>query len=708
MYRPSQVLHSTPLVVILGLLVAIMTVSAASATGQDQEETKSASAVHESEEIVVTGTRSETLLIDAPVRTEVLGSLEIERSGAANLYDLFDKHLIPNVWVETSCTNCNFSSVRMQGLEGGYSMILVDGQPIYSALASVYGLRQIMSSGVERVEIVKGSGSALYGSAAIGGVINVITRDPARGESEGAVTLTVGEYGTVDVGANASLRHDDLAVAVGVQRLQTDFADETGADGEPDEYTDRVERNNIATNMKLHWFFDDDMQRVTVFGRHLHEFRRGGYLGMREREIDTDDDGLPDRTVRIPAIDDPLDPDAEHITTDRSEFGWSYRGDYSGGRSLRFIMTGTHHERDATNGARPFSSEEDLLACDLQYSTYASSAHFVTAGLSYRGETLDQRINWEEAPRTEADVYGVFAQDEWDLSDNLELVLGARFDRTESTLVEDEGVSPRAGLKWKTSDALTLRASVGGGFRVPYLFAEDLHLCSAAPTIVVDPAIEPEKSWNANVSGSVYLDRFSADLSLFRTKIRDKIALDFVEGSPDYDAIYRNAGDAVTQGVEANVRYQFIDALALTSGFAWTDAQYDTPLDPAVPESDHVMRVPEIAMTVGFEVDDTARGLTIDINARMTGSMYLEKELLLDIGGQGAGYHVDHTDPFWVMDLRAEKSVLSGDLTLFTGVENIFDETQDVVYNAEQEDTAAYIYAPLTGRYLYGGARVRF
>ena len=197
-----------------------------------------------SQEIVVTATRTDVPILKVPIRTEVIPARKIIESGVKNMYELLEKRFIPGVWVETSCTNCNFSSVRMQGLESGYCGILFDGQPIFSTLASVYGLRQILPENIERIEVVKGASSALYGSSAIGGVINVITKEPTRGKPEFNATATYGKYGTYDIGSSFSLRKGNIATILTAQKHSNDYADETGPLGEPDNYTDKVEQDN--------------------------------------------------------------------------------------------------------------------------------------------------------------------------------------------------------------------------------------------------------------------------------------------------------------------------------------------------------------------------------------------------------------------------------------------------------------------------------
>ena len=207
----------------------------------------------EAEEVVVTGTRTERALKDTPVRTEVVNKETIEESGSLRLYDLLEKQVIPGVQVQTSCTNCGFAELRMQGLEGGYSMLLIDGMPLYSALAGVYGLRQLMSENIERIEVVKGAGSCLYGSSAIGGVINIITKEPVKGKPSLTTSATYGQWDTYNLGGTASMRTGDVAAVVSAQKSSNDFVDDNG-----DGWSDKVELSNEYLSFKVHKYMLED------------------------------------------------------------------------------------------------------------------------------------------------------------------------------------------------------------------------------------------------------------------------------------------------------------------------------------------------------------------------------------------------------------------------------------------------------------------
>lgn len=653
------------------------------------------------EEVVVTATRTESRLIDIPIRTEVIAASDIAKSGAKNLYEVLDKGLIPGVWVETSCTNCNFSSIRMQGLESGYCGLLFDGQPIFSALAGVYGLNQILPENIERIEVVKGASSALYGSSAIGGVINVITKEPVRDKPEFNAVASYGDYDTYDVGSTLSLREGHVAAMLTAQTHHNGYADETGPEGIPDDYTDKVEQDNTYFSLKTHFYLGEDKHRISLLGRGLHEFRRGGYIpGGHPIE---DDSGDVVGVTR--GIDDAMDPDAEHITTDRGEFGLGYKGLLPAGGMLAVDLIRTGHEREATNGERPFYSNEEISLADAVYSQ-PLKGHVITTGINYSEEALEQRVNWTQAPKTTSRTLGIFAQDEMRARENIGLILGVRYDNVKSSLSENAALSPRLAVRWDVASSVSLRGSVGAGFKVPHLFAEDLHLCSAAPLIMVSPDVEPERAWSYNLSGTYTHTRATVDVNLFRTDIKKKIALDYNE--VDNVGYYDNAGDAYTQGVELNAAWRLPrPALTFEVALTYTDARFKNKLDPAFEHSDRIMRVPDTTVHFGVEYQAPKLGLRFNCGGRLIGRQYVEREMIVP-GQEELERHIDHVDAYAVWDARITKDLWRGKCFAYLGVDNVFGTVQSPLYNAEQEDTAAYIYAPTTGAYVYGGLRVRF
>jgi len=627
-------------------------------------------------EEVVTGTRTARLVKDVPVRTEVVTAAQIEASGAKNLYEVLDRQM--GVRMEYQCSNCNFASVRMSGLEDGYTQILFDGLPVFSGLAAVYGLDQILSENIERIEIVRGASSALYGANAVGGVINVITKDPRKARQGIKIRGMYGDWDTVDASLFGAYRTGPLAGIMTLQGHRNDFVDE-----DSDGWTDKVFSENVYASWKNHLHFAQDRHRISLVGRYLHEFRKGGVIAD---------------------IDDPLAPDSEHITTDRWEGGLGYKGLLDGGGVLRVDFMATKHKRFATNAARPFDSRERTYFLNLQLShplenLFGGDTHTVTAGITGKYEHLEEIINLFDAPLKYSGGFGAYIQDEFVPFEDFEIVIGLRFDRVHSSLMTDWALNPRLAWKWKPVKEVTVRASVGRGFRMPYLFAEDMHLCSSAPLVAVDPGIEPEEAWSFSLGAVLDFGYAEVGLNLFRNEIKDKIYFsdDPAEVPVGYDFIYINGGNAFTQGAELTFSTEPFEGFRIKGGAGCTDARFYHKQDPGEERSRFIPRVPETSATLSFDFKEPKTGLEFNVGGRWVGRMYIGNEVTGDI---------DRTPEYYIVDVRVAKNIPKWNLEIFLGADNLFNHTQKKKYTAA--DDAAYMYAPFVGTFLYAGLELGF
>ncbi len=292
--------------------------------------------VLEMEQIVVTGTRTRHYIKEVPVRTEVITMREIENKNAATIYDALQG--IPGIRVENQCQYCNFTMVRMQGLGAEHTQVLINGQPIYSGLAGVYGLQQISTVDVGQIEVIKGAGSALYGSSAVAGAINIISKEPSF-EPTVKVGLQFGRYNTNNYNISSSLRNEkgNIGLNIFAQRITGDAIDQTGSGlsrsevETKDGISDRVASNLTNAGFGLfinNAFFDND--KMIIRGKSVFERRQGGTM--------TDD-----------YYKNPLTDGTEGIVTDRYEAENSYHKKIKTSSEINFNLAFTRHNRDATN-----------------------------------------------------------------------------------------------------------------------------------------------------------------------------------------------------------------------------------------------------------------------------------------------------------------------------------------------------------------------
>jgi outer membrane receptor for ferrienterochelin and colicins len=658
----------------------------------------------------------------------------LEEKGAATLYEALEG--IPGIRVEQQCSYCNFSIVRMQGLESGHLQILIDGQPLFSGLAGVYGLQQVPTANIERIEVVKGAGSALYGSSAIAGVINIITKKPTK-EPMVKVTSSFGTAKTNAYTIAASTREENMDIMVTAQKNTGDEIDEDG-----DGNTDRVKSDNVAGGVIVNWYdmFGDD--RLTLTGRTTNETRQGGEL--------TND-----------AWKNPFAGGSENIETTRYEAGIGYKKELLNGGEIGVNLAYCGHHRDATNDAflgdyegihgtvppvdemEPYRADETLYVADLSYTHPLGERHRLLGGAQYSKNELKEwgkyividetdplyGETYRSESKKHADDFGVYLQDEFFITEALELVLGARYDTHSSSddfggsgkaaplgrvkLDYDESAfNPRLALMYKASPNLTIRTSAGTGFRVPYSFSEDLHLCSGSPRVNKPAGLDPEKSVSLNLGADYATRKYAVSANIFRTDLTDKIG--FVDASEaskrlGYTYEWANVGDAYTQGIELGTSLGGLlpKDFDLDLNLAYTDAQYEDEREDWVenhPEyagdSKYIPRVP--AVTGGIKLGYRPGNWTAVLDCVYTGSMYIDYCKDEDI--EQPESYIKHTDGFLVVNTKIARSCPQAGITLSVGAKNLFDYVQD----EKHPDDAAFMWAPYTGRVIYGGMEVSF
>jgi outer membrane receptor for ferrienterochelin and colicins len=641
----------------------------------------------ELDDVVVTGTKTEKKLSDVPVRTELIKRAEIEETAARTLADAVE--FTPGVRVEANCQNCNFSQLRLLGLEGPYSQILSDGIPLMSSLAAVYGIEHIPARMIDRIEIVQGGGSALYGPGAVAGVVNVISRDPTASGADVEVT-----YESIDGEPSTSVSGvGDVVSEDGKTRFsifgQSDSRDPYDRDG--DGFTELTERDMQSFGLTLRQFVGDGAD-VRVEYTHTYEDRRGG------NNLD-----LPEFMADI----------AESIETtrDAGSVTWSH------GPSDRFDyrLTGAfaNTDRDSYYGAGMDpnaygNSENPLYILDSQFNHYLGN-HTLTWGAQYQNEELtDEQPAYDRFTDETYDNTGLFLQDDWALSEALSLVLGGRVDK--SSEIDDPILSPRLAIKWSPEEALNVRASYASGFRAPQLFDEDLHITTVggeAQVISNDPALEEESSdsftlgaeWTPQVGSGFAL----VEATAFYTTLDDAFFLDEQDdpATPDQELVRINRGGAEIYGAELTLGYQLGEKFETQVGWVIQNSEFDDPEDDF--GSTDFFRTPDDYGVFTLSWRDPEL-VDIFVGAKYTGSMkvphyagFIPEDVL------------ETSESFLTWDASVAKTfeVAGNDLTLTVGCKNITDEYQDDLDQGPDRD-AGYVYGPRFPRTFYVTAKAAF
>jgi len=653
--------------------------------------------------IVVTGTATPHLVEDTPVRTEVIPRRLIEQKHACNLAEALSFHT--GIRVENNCQNCNFSQVRILGMDGKYSQILIDGDPVVSSLASVYGLEHFPEEMVDQIEIVKGGGSSLYGGGAIAGVINMITRTPMVNQVRikyqnnstenkidqhlGAVAETVSKKGTSG------------AYVFGSFRKRNPY------DHNGDGFSELGELRNESMGFKWYYQPFDNSKLMTSFHQ-IHEERRGGNkfnLPMHEAEIaEWLEHWRSGGTVRW---------------SHRSGVLFDYRFYYSfsvENRKSYYGGLGGDTDQDRLDALAFYGKTDNPLQIAGFQSNYRISNHLMTAGLQYSHDKLKDETAAETAYYLD-ELYtntGLFIQDNLHFGDEeqVEFVAGVRLDRHSE--LNDWIFSPRLNGKFDVGKGITLRTAYTTGFKPPQTYDEDLHLCGIEGDqriIRNSEALREERSHS--FSGALeylgYLHNIPVMLSLtaFYTRLTDSFNEQFISKQGNIERWERvNSDGAEVKGFEMDLGIRPMNGFELRGGFTYKKSRYDSPNEDF--GTHRFLRTPDLTGNVRLSL---AAGKNIDVylHGTYTGKADMPHEIAVE-GQEDPLLLLEESNAFFQADagLSCRLPLNNGlNTKVNIGVKNILDAYQEDLDQGADRDPA-YVYGPIRPRTLFFGLETAF
>lgn len=647
-------------------------------------------------EIVVSASRNETNKKSAPTIVTIASAKLFETTASCNLAETMNFQ--SGLRVENNCGNCGTTQLRINGLEGQYSQVLLDSRPIFSSLAAVYGLEQLPVAMVERVEVVRGGGSALFGSNAIGGVVNIITKEPLRNSVTLSNTTNVLKGGAADsnTSLNGSFVTDDYKAGVYLFGMvkNRDSYDRNG-----DGFSDLPTLNSETVGFRG-YYKTSTYSKLTAEYHHIREFRRGG-----------DNLGEPPHTANIAEqlnhkIDgggvkfDYFSPNYKHklgvytsaqLVGRDSYFGVNKNPDAYGNTNDKTFVTGTQYT---------YSFDQCLLMpADL------------TAGLEYSYNELHDKIlgygrDFSQITR----VSGLFFQNEWK-SEKLNFLIGGRLDK--HNLMKNVVFSPRVNVRYSPVANVGLRASYSSGYRAPQTYNEDLHIDAVSGKIALiqlDPNLKPEYSHSLSASADFYRNfgRVQANLLVegFYTVLNDVFTLEKIGENQQGNIIVerRNASGATVKGVSAELKLGIPDMLFdLQMGYTFQRSLYresEKWSDELAPQR-RMFRSPDNYgyVTANYNITKNFKASAF---GNYTGSMLIQ---------HNKGYiaqDVERITPdFWDMGVRLSYHIkVSKTLSIEVsgGVKNLFDSYQNDLDVGVEKD-AAYIYGPSLPRTYFAGVK---
>jgi len=595
----------------------------------------------EMDEVVVTGTMKAVSRADSPIPVEIITSQFFRKNPTPNLFEAVG--LLNGVKPQLNCNVCNTGDIHINGMEGPYTMILIDGMPIVSSLSTVYGLSGIPNSIVDRIEVVKGPASSLYGSEAMGGIINVITKNPGKAPilSTDVMATTWQEY-TAEIAAKASIGKAQTLLGVSY------FNYSKPRDNNKDGFTDMTLQDRISVFNK--WNFSRKEQRIAnIAARYVYEDRWGGQTSWNKQWRGSDSIyGESIYTQRIEFIGTYQLPFKEKIISQ-----WSYNW----------------HDQDSYYGTIPYMATQQVAFGQLYWDKQFGKRHNFLLGTSVRYNYYDDNTaatasfdGMKNAPSI-VTLPGVFVQDEWSFHPKHKLLAGYRYDHNQH---HGNIHSPRIAYKWSPDRNNTLRASFGTGFRVVNLFTEDHAALTGAREVVIAEELLPERSYNGNLNyvlkTATDIGYLNFDLTAFYSYFTNKIVGDFL--SDPNKIIYDNLnGHAISQGVSLNMDAGFIFPLKLMAGITYMDV-YQMEENGAGGLSKNVqLYAPK--WSGNFLMSYTFRkGWLVDITGTWNGPMRLPV-LPND-------YRPEYSPWFCIANLQLTKK-LKNNIEVYGGLKNLFN-----------------------------------
>lgn len=658
------------------------------------------------DEVVVSANRNERNKQEAPVIVGIISPKVFETTNSTNLSQ--GLNFQSGLRVETSCQNCGFPQVRINGLEGQYSQILIDSRPIFSAVSGVYGLEQLPTNMVDRVEVIRGGGSAIFGSNAIGGVINIITKEPLRNTmSIGNSTTLIGSK-TPDVNTtlNASLVSDDYkagAYLFGMVRNRDHY------DHDGDGFSE-IGMQKASTIGFRSYYKTSSYSKLSLEYHNLNEFRRGGDLFNR------------------PPHEANIAEQTQYYTN-----GGGLKFDlFSSDYKRRFNIFGSfqHNKRSSYYGAgkdpRAYGDTKDMtLVTGMQLAANFEKLIFMpselTAGVEYNTNHLqDDAPAYDRYIDQKVHITSAFLQNEWS-SCKMGILVGVRLDK--HSLMSNPIVSPRVNLRYNPSKMVNFRLTYSSGFRAPQAFDEDLHILAVsgeAAIIRIDPDLKPEKSHSYSASVDLYPSIGSVRTNVlvegFYTQLKDRFDLkeDGHDSQGNIKRLRINGPGASVAGVNLEAKAYFSHEFDVQGGLTLQKSRYEKAYswtdDGSLPAQKRLFRSPDVYgfITSNYELTEE---LLLSLSGTYTGSMLVQhvKSTLSPADKQVNVQYIEKETPsFFDMGLKIAYTIplkKSLDIQLNAGIQNIFDSYQSDFDKGELRD-AKYIYGPALPRSITFGVKL--
>ncbi|KXH79615.1 TonB-dependent receptor plug domain-containing protein [Chryseobacterium kwangjuense] len=592
------------------------------------------------DDVVMTGSIKPFSRSKSPVAVEVYSQKFFQKNPTPSIFEAIA--MVNGVKPQLNCSVCNTGDIHINGLEGPYTMILIDGMPIVSSLSTVYGLSGIPNSLVDRIEVVKGPASSIYGSEAMGGVINIITKN-ALTAPKLSVDLMTSTWSENNLDLSTKFNVGKNAAALLSLNY---FSFKERIDQNKDNFTDSALQSRISVFNK--WNFQRKENRQASFAlRYLYEDRFGGEMQWNKSHRGSGD------------------VYGESIYTNRAEVFGLYQWPLK-----EYIVTQfsyNYHDQNSFYGSNPYDALQKVAFAQTYWSKKVGQ-HDLTGGITFKRTFYDDNTpgtlssdGITNAPM-KSPIWGAFVQDQWDINDKHTLLVGYRFDYDK---IHHEVHSPRFAWKFSPNPYHTLRFNFGTGFRVVNLFTEDHAALTGSREVLIKSDLKPEKSVNGNLNYiwkiPVGTRMLQLDASAFYTYFSNKIVGDF-DTDPD-KIIYDNLhGYGISRGASLNVDYNFSFPLSINLGVTYLDVYQKFDGET---EKSQQLHAPKWSGTYNLSYK-FPNNLTVDFTGQFYGPMRLPV-LPND-------YRPEYSPFYSLANIQVSKSFRSG-FEVYCGVKNLFNFT---------------------------------
>ncbi len=676
------------------------------------------------EEVVLSATRNRVERKTTPV---VVSSIKPRLLKATQSITLADGlNFAPGVRVETNCQNCGFTQVRLNGLDGAYTQILLNSRPVFTSLLGVYGLEQIPTNIIERVEVVRSGGSALFGSNAIAGTVNVITKDPVLNTWEIGSNLAVIDDDALDrnVTFNVSTVADDLNSGI---TLYGTYRNRDEYDANDDGFTEITELRNTTVGGKA-FVKPNERSRVSVNLNAIREYRRGGdRLNLAPQFTDITEE--LDHDTFIGGADYEINSkDYTNKFQLYTSTSYTNRDSYYGG------LGGARTRQDSITANNAFGTTKDLAWVNgLQHTKNFKNDDVLTSGIEYNiASTEDIIPGYNRLIDQTVNSLGAYAQYEWKPSEKFTALLGGRLDNvsvdgdynvggiSRNVNINQTAFSPRLTLSYLLTDELRFRGGYARGFRAPQAFNEDLHISSVGGEpqfVILSENLKSEFSnaftGSLNYSKTINLWQLDFLVEGFFTTLKDPFTLVSTGAVLENGSILeevRNGesakvfGSNFEFGVSPNPKWRFqLGGTIQRTKFDEEQLLFESDGTPG--ENDiaieEFVRVPNLYGYLNASWLPNKK-INVDITGTYTGEMTVPRVI-----SETGFLQLNEVNPFFDLNIKLESHIDFNDdfmVTFSGGVKNIFNSYQDDFDTGPTRDSD-YIYGPNLPRTLFIGIK---